>query len=167
MPLSGRDLFIIRGFLVGFMVGLLISGVTAFPLPPEVAFLAGRLGIQDGVDPSHYSGLTAFIATVHHALDVTAVHSPFLFYGTDWLAFGHIVIALAFLGPLKDPVRNEWVLQWAVIACVLVVPLALICGPIRGIPFAWTLLDCSFGMVGIVPLLICLRLIRRHDLSTK
>ena len=28
-------------------------------------------------------------------------------YGTDWLAFAHITIAVAFLGPLKDPVRNR------------------------------------------------------------
>jgi hypothetical protein len=58
-----------------------------------------------------------------------------LAYGTDWLAFAHLVIAIAFLGPLKDPVRNIWVVEFGMIACLLVIPLALICGPIRGIPF--------------------------------
>ena len=80
---------------------------------------------------------------------------PFLAYGTDWLAFGHLVIATAFWGPFKNPVRNIWVLEWAMIACVGVFPLALICGPLRGIPFAWRLIDCSFGVVGIGPLWVC------------
>ncbi len=32
----------------------------------------------------------------------------------------------------------------------LVLPLALICGPIRNIPFFWQLIDCSFGIVGFI-----------------
>ena len=46
-----------------------------------------------------------------------------------------------------------------VIACVLVIPLAVIVNPIRGIPFFWTLVDCSFGVFGIIPLWIV-----RHDI---
>jgi len=41
------------------------------------------------------------------------------------------------------------------IACVLVVPFALVMGGIRGIPFAWRLIDCSFGVFGIIPLWLC------------
>ena len=44
------------------------------------------------------------------------------------------------------------VVEFGMIACVLVLPLALICGPLRGIPLFWRLIDCSFGIVGIVPL---------------
>jgi hypothetical protein len=47
------------------------------------------------------------------------------------------------------------------VACAGVIPLALICGPIRGIPFYWRLIDCSFGIFGAIPLLICLKLISR------
>jgi hypothetical protein len=72
---------------------------------------------------------------------------PFLAYGTDWLAFAHLMIAVAFIGPLRDPVRNRWILEWAMICCVGVLPLAFIMGPIRG-PFGWTLVDCAFGVVG-------------------
>lgn len=61
--------------------------------------------------------------------------------------------------------RNKWVLQFGAIACIGVVPLALIAGPIRGIPPYWRLIDCSFGIVGIVPLLICLRYVREIELS--
>jgi hypothetical protein len=64
------------------------------------------------------------------------------------------VIAVAFLGPLKDPIRNIWVVEFGMIACILVIPLALICGHIRGIPFAWQLIDCSFGIFGFIPLAI-------------
>ena len=73
-------------------------------------------------------------------------------YGTDWLAFAHLVIAVAFIGPLLDPVRNRWVITFGMIACVMVLPLALICGPIRGIPLYWQLIECSLGVFGIIPL---------------
>lgn len=38
---------------------------------------------------------------------------PYLGYGTDWLAFGHLSIAVAFWGPYREPVRNVWVLKFA------------------------------------------------------
>jgi hypothetical protein len=82
-------------------------------------------------------------------------------YGTDWLAFAHLVIAVAFWGPLRDPVRNVWVVQFGMIACLAVIPLALIAGPIRGIPVWWRLIDISFGVVGLVPLLFAYSGIRR------
>jgi hypothetical protein len=53
------------------------------------------------------------------------------------------------------------VIQFGMIACLAVVPLALIAGPIRGIPWGWRLVDMSFGVVGIVPLLLAYRGIRR------
>jgi len=84
-------------------------------------------------------------------------------YGTDWLAFAHIVIAIAFIGPLRDPVRNIWIVQWGMIACVLVIPLALIAGPNRGIPLGCQLLNVSFGAFGIIPLLIVYRLTRQLE----
>lgn len=41
------------------------------------------------------------------------------------------MIAIAFIGPLRDPVRNIWIIQWGMIACVLVIPLALLAGAAR------------------------------------
>jgi hypothetical protein len=49
------------------------------------------------------------------------------------------------------------------IACAGIVPQALICGPIRGIPFFWTLIDMSFGVFGVIPLYVVLRKIRRLE----
>ncbi|MBA3972556.1 MAG: hypothetical protein H0X46_10550, partial [Bacteroidetes bacterium] len=90
-----------------------------------------------------------------------------LAYGTDWLAFSHIVIAMAFIGPLIDPVKNIWVIQFGIIACVMVFPLALIAGPIRHIPFYWQLIDCSFGLFGAIPLIICYRHIKALEKQNK
>jgi hypothetical protein len=86
-----------------------------------------------------------------------SIHAPFLAYGTDWLAFAHLVLGVVFIGPIVDPIRNKWVLQFGVIACVGVLALALIAGPIRGIPPLWRAIDCSFGVFGAIPLLIALR----------
>jgi len=105
--------------------------------------------------------LADWLARVGEALDAVDRDYPLLLYGTDWLAFAHLVIAVAFIGPLRDPVKNVWVIDFGMIACAAVIPLALICGPIRGIPFWWLLIDCSFGVVGIVPLAIVRHMIGR------
>lgn len=84
-------------------------------------------------------------------LDEADASYPFVLYGTDWLAFAHLVIAVAFYGPYRDPVRNIWVIEFGMIACAGIIPLALICGPIRDIPFWWTVIDMSFGVFGVIP----------------
>jgi hypothetical protein len=48
-----------------------------------------------------------------------------------------------------------------ILACALVIPLALVAGAVRGIPFYWRLIDCSFGVFGVVPLVYALRCVRR------
>jgi len=150
----------IRIVLMLFVIGLLLSGITAFPIPAEVDWLQRVFG-QGSRTESWWPWLARWITFVHQGVSHAAEHYDFLFYGTDWLAFGHIVIAIAFIGPLRDPVRNVWVVQFGMIACLLVIPTALICGPIRGIPFFWRLIDCLFGVVGIIPLLVAWRDIRR------
>ena len=77
------------------------------------------------------------------------------------LVVSHIVIAITFIGPLRDPVKNAWVVESGIIASILVIPWALIFGPLRGIPFWWRLIDCSFGAGGLVFLLPAHWLIRR------
>ena len=151
----------IRAYLLVFIVGLVLSGVTAFPLTPEVSLLA-RITDASGLAGASPT-LATWLGTVQVALSDTEVRHPFLFYGTDWLAFGHIIIALFFVGPLLDPVRNVFVLRAGVVACALVLPLAFVCGPIRGIPFWWQLIDCSFGVLGAIPLLLCIKSVRRLE----
>ena len=142
----------IRGLLAFFITALVFSGLTAFPLCWELDVLASLVGVSPNVLPETYSGLQYWIALVHQGVANTDAAYPFMAYGTDWLAFAHLVIAIAFLGPLRDPVRNRWVLEFGMIACVMVIPTALICGAIRGIPLYWQLIDCSFGIFGILPL---------------
>jgi hypothetical protein len=155
-----RDALLLRYRLVlgAFIVGLVLSGITAFPLLHEMELLSRILGIPADAPTSAQSGLQFWIATVRDGLrDVHAAH-PWLAYGTDWLAFGHIVIALFFVGPWREPVSNAWVLKCGLAACAGVIVVALTCGPIRGIPFYWRLIDCSFGIFGGALLLYCLYL---------
>lgn len=145
----------IRVCLGIFIAGLVVSGVTAFPLETELRWVLG-LGMVQGL-PAPVWG---WLERVSSALTATNAQYPFVAYGTDWLAFGHLVIAVAFIGPFLDPVRNKWIVTFGLIACAGVIPLALIAGPIRGIPFGWRLIDCSFGVFGCLPLLVCRRSIR-------
>ena len=149
----------IRIWILVFIVFLALSGITAFPLETELSFLN-----------DNKSALPQFcqkwIEKVFLAVAATNASYPFLSYGTDWLAFAHIVIATVFIGPYKDPVRNIWVIQFGMIACLMVLPLAFIAGSIRGIPFYWQLIDCSFGVLGILPLRLVYNKIKKMENST-
>lgn len=157
---------LIRTLLIFFMSALVASGLTAFPLIVEVNLLEQLTG-QGTVVETLWPDMARWISFVHQGLNDTNSQYPFVFYGTDWLAFAHIMIAIAFIGPLRDPVRNVWVVQFGMIACVLLIPLALIFGPLRGIPFFWTLIDCSFGIFGIIPLAVAYRTIKRVEGSIR
>ena len=133
-----------------FIIGLVVSGATAIPLPGELNLLGNFLGTK-----GESSEMAQWLLRIRDALAQTQAQHPFLFYGTDWLAFGHFVIAIAFIGALRDPVRNRWLFDFGLIACGLVVPFAFIFGGLRGIPIWWRLIDCSFGVFGFVPLWFC------------
>ena len=144
------DLRYIRRWIVLFMIALTISGLTAVPLEWLTGLLAEWTQPLGG--PLH--------AWAQHAADAVAhiaATYPILFYGTDWLAFAHLVIALAFIGPYCDPVRNKWVIEWGLLCCLLVLPLAFFWAPFRGIPFFWCCVDASFGVFGAVPLWLVLK----------
>ena len=147
----------IRNWIMLFIVLLILSGVTAFPIETELSFLS-----------THATMLPVFLqewlSKIYESVKTTNANYPQLSYGTDWLAFAHIVIATVFIGPLKDPVKNIWVIQFGMIACVMVFPLALIAGPIREIPFYWRMIDCSFGVFGLIPLYFCYKNIRLLEL---
>ena len=135
-----------------FIFGLFVSGATAIPLQGELNLLVKFFGADQSS-----SELAQWLLRVRDALTQTQSSYPFLFYGTDWLAFGHFVIAIAFIGALRDPVRNRWLFDFGLTACVLVIPYAVGFGGLRGIPIWWRLIDCSFGVFGIIPLWLCRR----------
>ena len=136
-----------------FIFGLVLSGISALPLQWELSLLDHWFGSSETVGN--------FISHVRDGIDKTYAQFPFFGYGTDWLGFGHFVIAAFFVLPFADPIKYRGVLYVGVVACAGVIVLALIAGPIRGIPFFWTLIDCSFGIFGAIPLLYCLRLTHR------
>ncbi len=133
-----------------FIIGLVVSGATAIPLQAELNLLV-NLFAPNGKQTE----MATWLLLVRDALAQTQAQHPFLFYGTDWLTFGHFVIAIVFIGALRDPVRNRWLFDFGLIACVLVIPYALVFGGIREIPFWWRLIDCSFGVFGFIPLWFC------------
>jgi hypothetical protein len=130
-----------------FITLLVLSGITAFPLQTELNFLVANLNADSGI---HYQ----WISEVSAAINEINNTYPFLAYGTDWLAFAHVIISIFFIGMYIDPVRNIWITHTGIIACLLVFPLAFIAGAIRGIPLFWQLIDCSFGALGLIPLLL-------------
>lgn len=161
--LGRRRTLVIRACLVIVIVGLVVSGVTAFPLREELSL--GRDILNSTGLSATFPDVAFWVQRVAEGLDVTGTDYPFLAYGTDWLAFAHLAIAVAFIGPLIDPVRNVWVTVWGLIMCAGIVPLAVIAGAIRGLPIGWQLIDISFGVVAAVPLTIALVLTRRLERS--
>jgi len=149
----------IRLLILFFMIALILSGVTAFPAETELHWLLGHPALIP-------SFMHDWLQSCYDALHDTNSKYPMLAYGYDWLGFAHIVIALAFIGPFKDPVRNKWVIDWGILSCMAIFPLAFIAGPIRQIPFFHILVDCSFGIVGLIPLLICRKMIRMMELQS-
>jgi hypothetical protein len=138
-------------WLTWFIIaGLFVSGATAIPLAVEVKLLARILGADHGS-----TGWVLWLVQVRDALGQTRAQYPFLFHGTDWLAFGHFVIAIAFAGALRDPVRNVWLFEFGLIACALLIPFALVFGGWRGIPGWWRAIDCCFGVFAFIPLWFC------------
>jgi hypothetical protein len=73
-------------FLAVFMVGLIVSGLTAFPLETELRVLCSIVGVDPAAPPSDYAGLQHWIAVVAEGLRETYAKYPFIAYGTDWLA---------------------------------------------------------------------------------
>lgn len=161
--------FLIRCWLFLFMAGLVVSGITAIPLLSEVNTLVRWTGADQLVATTASTGTpdwAVWLVRVQTSLQVAADGHPELFYGSDWLAFGHVVIALAFIGAWMDPVRNVWLFNFGLVSCALVIPWALLFGELRGIPVWWRMIDCAFGMIGAIPLFLCRRMTRKLAQST-
>jgi hypothetical protein len=94
----------IRGWTAFFMFGLVFSGATAIPVPTQVRAAERLLGpdlTAGGLVPE---AAAHWLGTIRDGVLLAEAQAPFLYYGTDWLAFGHFMIALAFVGAYRDPV---------------------------------------------------------------
>jgi hypothetical protein len=151
---SAKLLHRIRTCLLLFIIALVLSGLTALGVETQMHYLSPLF-------PAESTSMGGWLWKAYRAVAATNQRYPFIAYDFDWLAFAHIVIATVFIGPLQDPVRNKWVVQFGCIACCMVVPFALVAGGFRGLPLWWRFIDCSFGIIGLVPISLCLRYIRR------
>ena len=150
---------IIRNWLKFFIASLFISGLTAIPVESELKYIVNHFPFEGSIK--------GWMEQVLIGIQRTAKDYPFLFYGYDWLAFAHFLFAILFIGPFRDPVKNKWVIEFGVIACILIIPFALIAGHFRGMPFWWRIVDCSFGVIGLIPLSICLKNIKKLEVEEK
>lgn len=147
----------IRTLLVVFMSLLILSGITAFPLRTEMEFLMAHKNMFPNT-------LAIWIETIYSAIKQTP---DVVLYGTDWLAFAHIIIALFFIPVYIDPIRYKANLIVAMVACGAVFILAFVCGPIRGIPFFHQLIDCAFGFIGFFPLWFVYKKVVQLEIQNK
>ncbi|MBL7922448.1 MAG: hypothetical protein JNJ40_19180 [Bacteroidia bacterium] len=152
-----KELTKIRIAIIVFVSLLVLSGVTAFPLRTEMDFLVAHKNSFPGELPN-------WIQAVYDAVKQTP---DVVLYGTDWLAFAHIIISLFFVPVYIDPVRYKANLIVAMTACGAIFLQAFICGPIRGIPFFHQLIDCAFGFIGFFPLYFVYKKITHLELTTK
>jgi hypothetical protein len=143
----------VKTCLLLFIISLFISGLTAIPIDNELSLLLNFL-------PQH-TVLHYWFSKVLSGYQTTKQQYPFLLYGYDWLAFAHFVLAILFVGPYKNPLKNIWVIEFGLISCVLVIPFAFVAGSLRGIPIGWILIDCSFGVFGFLLLGYCYKQLQK------
>jgi len=122
-------------------IGLILSGLTTYFIPKGVHFIVADIKL--GLLINKVEWLNHIDQGVQHI----EKNYPFMYYGTDWMAFAHLLFAVLYYGLYKDPIRNQWLIKFGLFVSVAIFPLALILGPIRHIPLIWQLLDCSFGVV--------------------
>lgn len=136
----------IRILILLFIILLVLSGVTAFFVETGLRYIIATLNIGGSVGQ--------WLDYIHNTMAQLNESYPFVSYGYDWLAFGHLIIALFFIGAYKEPLKNNWVILYGMIACVAIFPTAFIAGFFRKIPIIWQLIDCSFGLFGLFLLFI-------------
>ncbi|MCF8371610.1 MAG: hypothetical protein K9H64_08300 [Bacteroidales bacterium] len=144
----------IRFWIGIFIFGLIVSGLTAFPILTEIRLLERIFAGQS-------NSLAKWILFISEGIKISYAKYPFIAYGTDWLGYSHLVISLFFIDVYRNPkdgLKTVWI---GLLACLGVIPLALIAGHIREVPIFWRMIDCSFGIFGAIPLLISHRNINK------
>ena len=152
-PQSSGLLTRIRLCLALVIAGLLLSGAAAFSPIRETRWILGSLSrtVHFGVG----TPLFEWLIRTRQALIATSVTAPFLAYQTDREGLGRLLLALLFLGPYRDPLRNRWVINFGLLTCAALVGFAFVAGPIRQIPVLWQCVDALFALLCALPLLLC------------
>jgi hypothetical protein len=137
----------LKRMVLFFILALIVSGITAIPLEEQLNTVLPYM--------NKITTIKSWLLKVQIGIISVRKNYPFLFYGYDWLAFAHFLFGILFIGVYKNPVKNKWIIEFGLIACMLIIPFALCFGYIRGIPFWWRLIDCSFGVFGFTTLQYC------------
>lgn len=138
----------IKAAIIITIIGLLLNGLSAIPLKHELNILLSK---PDALPKF----LRDWWVYVDKGLTATNNNYPFMRYGFDWLAFAHVLIAIAFIGPLQDPIKNQWVIIWGMIASALSIVMAFGWEHVRGIPIWWSCIDAAIAVVAFIILLLC------------
>ena len=152
----------IRVLLTLFIILLILGGLSAFLLVPLFSLL-DRLSGDGKVLCDYFPTVAHWVSMIQQSLTETGEKNPFMFYATDWIGFAHIVMVIACIGPLREPIRNIWVIQFAMVGCILMIPMTLITGIFRGLPWFWQLFDCGIGMICAALLFSCYRYARQIE----
>ncbi len=127
--------------IILFIALLWLSGLTAIPAQTELEFIKPLIAFFPQAMQDVYNHIL-------EALTITNQKYPQLAYGYDWLAFGHIVIGMAFIYLYKKPKEYYFLTEWGKWACILVIPYASFFALVRSLPIWWIPIDCSFGVFG-------------------
>ncbi|HUT52732.1 MAG TPA: hypothetical protein VM658_05020 [bacterium] len=130
--------------------GLFLSGMTCYFLPWELRTVIDVVWGRGEGAGAFMPQMHAFILKMEQAVLMVRSDYPELFLGTDYLGFAHALLAILFIGAIRDPARNIWVIQFGIIASVLVVPAAFLFGSLRGAPWLHYLVDSSFGAGAVI-----------------
>jgi len=160
-----RRLGIAQAMLTIVAGGLLLSGLSIY-IP---ALQGGQ--IVNAILQRLFDS-TPSIAPVYQALAIQTFDFQMvsgkhlqLMLDNDWLGFAHFMLAVLFLGAIRDPCRNLWVTQFGLISAVSLVPAAFFFGALRGAPFLHLCIDAGFGAAAFVPLYVGYRQLRMLRVS--
>lgn len=145
--------------LLCIIAGLIVSISIILFVKPQTAFFYAHFGPGTWVEDK-FPFMASWITILYESIHMTYNNYPVIAYCMDWLVFAHIVLLIFFTGALIDPLRNAWIIKAGIMTCAVMIPFAFISGFIRGIPFFWLMLDCSFATVGLVPLCLAYKYIK-------
>ncbi|HRG59567.1 MAG TPA: hypothetical protein PK323_11465 [Bacteroidia bacterium] len=149
----------IKYVLILFFIFLVLSNITAFRLEQELGILLRMKG--------YFSDrAVVFMHSMAQIILNTNNKYPFLCNGIVCLTFVLINIAVAFIEPLRDSIYNKWVIKLGMITCGMIFLLAFINGGISQIAYYSQLLECSFEVIGLMPLFLCYPRISQPELLT-
>ena len=150
----------IRIYLVLFFLGILFSLHTVLFVEVETEFFARHQGSGTSMEQK-LPVVSDWIENLYVSVKETYTNYPVMAYCMDWLSYACVVFAIFLIGAIKDPVKNIWIIQVFMLACVLAAALPFIAGPFRGVPIFWRCLDGSFGLIGFLVLLMPYRLTKK------